>query len=136
MPTDTRDLEFRTTQKKNHGISNFTTSYADDFTILESGVDLDEIDGRLNQDLRRIEEWATQRVLTISAGKCSVTFFSTDSHHPQVFFGDPLVLVPLVKKPNIIGVTLDPQLTFCPHAKLVVSKALRSVPNAMSPTTQ
>ena len=47
--------------------AELTVSYADDFTNLESGVDLDEIDDKLNQDLRRIEEWAARKELTISA---------------------------------------------------------------------
>ena len=42
------------------------------------------------------------------------------SHHPQVFLGGSLL--PPVKTPKILGVTLDPQLTFGPHAKTVVAK--------------
>ena len=102
--------------------AELTISYADNFTILESAVDLGEIDEKLCRDLRRIEEWAERKELTISATKSSVTFFSTDSHqhnhHPQVYLGGNLI--PLVKTPKILGVTLDPQLTFGPHAKVVV----------------
>ena len=47
--------------------AELTVSYTNDFTILESGVDLGEIDASLNEDLRRIEEWAKRKQLTISA---------------------------------------------------------------------
>ena len=104
--------------------AELTVSYADDYTIFESDVDLVAIDERLNCDLRRIEEWARRKELSISAEKSSVTFFSTDSHqhshHPQVFIGGSLL--PLNKTPKILGITLDLQLTFGPHAKMVMEK--------------
>ena len=56
--------------------------------------------------------------------KSSVTLFTSDTHqygyHPLVFLDG--ALIPLEKNPKILGVTLDPLLTFGPHAKTVVDK--------------
>ena len=41
--------------------------------------------------------------------------------HPQVSLGG--ALVPLDKAPKILGVTLDPLLTFSPHVAATASKA-------------
>ena len=53
-----------------------------------------------------------------------MTLFTTDPHqhrhHPQVFYRG--ALLPLAKNPKILGVTLDPALTFGPHAKNIVDK--------------
>ena len=101
-----------------------TTSYADDFTLVASLVDPDLIDEKLNHALRKIAKWAKRKHLSISAEKSSVTFFTTDTHqhhhHPQVFYRGSLL--PLVKNPRILGVTLDPHYTFGPHVKTVVNK--------------
>ena len=52
----------------------------------------------------------------------------TDAHqyqyHPQMFIDGSLI--PHDKNPKILGVTLDPQLTFGPHAKKVVKKVASS----------
>ena len=97
-------------------------SYADDFNLLASGVDLGEIDGKLNRALRDVAAWAKRKDLSISAEKSSVTFFTTDPHqhhhHPQVYYGDSLL--PLEKNPKLLGVTLDPHFTFGPHVKQLV----------------
>ena len=42
------------------------------------------------------------------------------SYHPQVFLNG--TLIPLDRNPKIPGITLDPQLTFGPHARSVVTK--------------
>ena len=101
-----------------------TCSYADDFTILASDVDPDVIDERLNYALERILKWTKRKLLSISAEKSSVTFFTTDphqhQHHPQVKYEG--ALIPLAKNPKLLGVTLDPHFTFGPHAKRVVDK--------------
>ena len=101
-----------------------TVSYADDFSILESGVDLSEVESKLNSDLVTIADWARRKWLYLAPEKSSVTLFSTDTHqfsyHPQVFLDG--ALIPLDRNPKILGITLDPQLTFGPHAKSVVGK--------------
>ena len=95
-----------------------------DFSLLASDVDSGVIDNRLNGALKRISKWTKRKLLSISAEKSSMTFFTTDPHqlhhHPQVIYED--ALIPLVKNPKILGVTLDPHFTFGPHAKKVVDK--------------
>ena len=104
--------------------SELTTSFADDFTVLESGVSLTDVENRMNSNLQVISNWASRKGFSLSAEKSSVTLFTTDSHqhgyHPHVFLNSSLI--PLEKNPKILGVTFDPQLTFGPHAKTVVKK--------------
>ena len=104
--------------------AELTSSYADDFSIAESGVDLAEIEVKLNDDLRAISAWARRKRLSLSPDKSTVTLFTTDSHqyqyHPQVFLDG--ALIPLEKNPKILGLTFDPQMTFGPEASNVVDK--------------
>ena len=105
-------------------VAELTTSFADDFTVAESGPDIDEIERKLNDDLVAISNWASRKRMILSPEKSSVTLFTTDTHqysyHPQVFLDGKLL--PLVKYPKILGLTLDPQLTFNKHADGVVAK--------------
>ena len=104
--------------------AEITVNYADDFSILESGVDLAEVEAKLNEDLATIADWARRKRLYLAPEKSSVTLFSADTHqfhyHPQVFLNG--ALIPLDRNPKILGITLDPQLTFGPHARTVVAK--------------
>ena len=99
--------------------ADVTTSYADDFSLLASSVDLNEIDRRLNWALQKVSKWSKRKQLDISAEKSSVTFFTTDmhqhNHHPQVFYRGSLI--PLEKNPKILGVTLNPHFTFGPMSR-------------------
>ena len=55
--------------------------------------------------------------LTVSTAKSTVTLFTPDTHehqiHPQVKLADQVL--PLEKKPKVLGVTLDTHLTFTQH---------------------
>ena len=85
--------------------AELTVGFADDLTILESDLEVDQIDERLNRDLEEISRWAKRKDLAISAEKSTVTFFTTDPHsyhhHPQVFLDGNLLK--LQQTPTIRG---------------------------------
>ena len=94
------------------------TTYADDITLLASGPVLQPLYDTINDYLRSISNFFSERSLCISSTKSSVTLFSSDSHqyniHPQIFLDDQHL--PLVQFPKILGVQLDPMLTLNRHA--------------------
>ena len=88
--------------------------YADDIAIYTSGpVEVDLIKG-LNLYLSQVLTYIINKKLTVSTVKSTVARFMPDTHehhlHPQVTQADQVL--PLEKKPKVIGVTLDTQLTF------------------------
>ena len=106
------------------GIISETTSFADDFTIYASAVNIADAESQLTEDLDLIKAWAADIELDISAQKSSVTLFSPSTHeyryHPQVLLGNSFL--PLAQNPKILGVTFDPLLTFSPHVKETAKK--------------
>ena len=101
------------------------TSYADDFTAAAASPSIPETAERLTDHAADVAAWAEDRGLTISLAKSHVTLFTSDSRQfrldPGVSLGgDPL---PLCRNPKILGVTLDPSLTFSPHAKDLADRA-------------
>ena len=114
----------------NYFVSDFpdcaehVVNYADDYTLIASGVDIDEVEVRLNDDLALIADWARRKRLTLAPDKSTVTLFTADSHqynyHPRIYLNGSLI--PLERNPKILGVTWDPLLTFGPHARAVAGK--------------
>ena len=91
--------------------------YVDDITIYTSGsVVADPING-LNIYQSQVLNYINKEKLTVSTAKSTVTLFTPDTHehhiHPQVKLADQVL--PLEKKPKVLGVTLDANLTFTQH---------------------
>jgi hypothetical protein len=117
----------------------FIISYADDFTILAIGTDIEAMTRELNEYLATLSSFLENRKMELSVPKCSVTLFTPDSRehkkHPEVMInGNKLRLE---KTPKLLGVTFDTGLTFAAHCK-AASKKTRSRTNiirALSGTT-
>ena len=78
----------------------------------------------LNRSFPPIAEWAEQNHLKIAPAKSSVTLFTPWNRqfqaHPRVLLND--TVLPLERNPKILGVRLDPSLTFTPHVKEIAHK--------------
>ena len=100
-------------------IDSEATTFADDITLFDTAVDIEESEIKLSQDLTKVVDWAKSIDLDISAQKSSVTLFTPSTHefnyHPQVKIGDDVI--PLQKNPKILGVLFDPLFTFSPHIR-------------------
>ena len=81
----------------------------------------------------------TQKKLTVSTAKSTVTIFTPDNHerhlHPQVKLADQVL--PIEKKPKVLGVTLDTHLTSTQHCNniAVIVQQQNNVLKAMADST-
>merc|ERR1712074_137405 len=101
------------------------TSYADDFTTAAASPSVLVCAGRLTRHASDAAAWTARKGLTLSLPKSHVTLFTSDSHQSQLdpgvsLGGEPL---PLCRNPRVLGVTLDPHLTFAPHARDLTTRA-------------
>ena len=68
--------------------------------------------------LSQVLNYISNKKLTVSTAKSTVTFFTPDPHehhlYPHVKLSDQVL--PIEKKPKVIGVTLDTKLTFTQHS--------------------
>ena len=109
----------------NYSLANFPTppanikliKYADDITIYTSGPAVTDLINGPNVYLSQVLKYISNKKLTVSTAKSTVTLFTKDTNefhlHPQVKLADQVLL--LNKKPKVIGVTLDNHLTFTQH---------------------
>ena len=102
--------------------------YADDITIYTSGPVVADLINGLNIYLSQVLNYINNTKLTMSMAKSTVTLFTSDTHehnlHPQVKLVDQVL--PLEKKPKVIEVTPDTQLTFTQHCYNVAVKVQQS----------
>ena len=105
------------------------TSYSDDFTLLASASSIVEAEARDNQLCSILMRWEDGKQLAIAPQKSSVSLITSGTHqsrvHPQVRIGD--AMAPLNRTPKILGVTLDTNCTFSPHARNCVGWASRAL---------
>ena len=98
--------------------------YADDLTVWASGVHIPDLEVSLNNYLEELTTYLKDNSLLISAPKSSVTLLTPDTHqaktHPDIFIEDSRL--PLVKCPKILGVYLDPSLSFNKHSQYVAER--------------
>ena len=115
------------------------TTYADDGTVCGSGPKIEPICQQLNTYLDKLNNWFLQRNLFISPSKSSATIFTTWSN--EVGIELPIFIdgkkVPTIKNPTILGVTLDPTLSFKSHLTKIKSKvnSRTNILKALSGTT-
>ena len=90
--------------------------YTDDLTVWASGVNI--------PDLEEITAYLNDNSLLISAPKSSVMLITPDTHqaktHPSIFIENSRL--PLVKCPRILGVYLDPSLSFNKRSQYVAER--------------
>ena len=99
-------------------------TYADDSTGLNSGPKIEPLCEELNEYLDVLNSWFTSRNLFISPSKSSATLFTTFSNEASLDL--PIFIngekVPTKKDPVILGVTLDPLLSFKTHTTKLKDK--------------
>ena len=98
--------------------------YADDLTVWASGVNIPDLEVSINNYLEEITAYLKDNSLLISAPKSSVTLLTPDTHqakiHPRIFIDNSHL--PLVKFPRILGVYLDPSLSFNKYSQYVAER--------------
>ena len=116
----------------NYYLADFPTSppniklikYADYITIYTSGPVVADLINGLNIYLSQVLNYINNNKLTVSTAKSTVTLFTSDTHehhlHSQVKLADQVL--PLEKKPKVLGVTLDTHLTYTQHCNNIAVK--------------
>ena len=74
--------------------------------------------------MSQVLNYINNKKLTVSTAKSTVTLFTPDTHehhlHPHVKLVDQVL--PLEKKPKVLGVTLDTNLTFTQHCNNIAAR--------------
>ena len=104
------------------------TSYADDLQAYSTNSSVPAASTALNNYLPALEQFLDDHDLQISVSKSSVSLFTPDSNqshlHPQVHLRG--TLLPLDRRPKILGVRLDTFLSFKYHAEETAGKVIKS----------
>ena len=94
---------------------------ADDNNLFATGTVIQLINQMLLSDLRTVNNWFYENFMILNLGKCHFMSIGKDTHNKDVFYYDTLPL----KNSNeeeILGVTIDRNLTFHQHIKKCVVK--------------
>ena len=98
--------------------------YADDITVWASGVEISELEHKVNTYLTEMSRFLRENSLLISAPKSSVTLFTPDlaqaNTHPKIKIADSEI--PLVRSPKLLGVYLDTFFSFNKHCVQVANR--------------
>ena len=95
--------------------------YADDLTTYTSGPVEGELINGLNIYLSQV---LNNIILTVLTAKSTVTIFTPDNHEHHLYLLVKLAdqVLPLEKKPNVLGVTQDTHLTITQHCNNIAVK--------------
>ena len=101
--------------------------YADDITILSPHPNISTATLNTQNYLNTLNSYCTSNKLKISPEKSTTTILTPD---PAEYSATPNLQInntpiPTVKNPKILGLTLDPKLTFTPHTQNIIQKARR-----------
>ena len=90
-------------------------------TVWASGPKIPQLESMINSYLRDVGIYLKENSLLISAPKSAVTLFTQDNHqfqtHPDITLED--THLPLERSPKILGVIMDPSLSFHKHCNYV-----------------
>ena len=95
--------------------------YADDITVWATGPKIPQLESMINTYLRDVSIYLKDNSLLISAPKSTVTLFTPDKHQfqmpPYITLED--TQLPLERSPKILGVIMDPSISFHKHCNYV-----------------
>ena len=98
--------------------------YADDLTVWASGINIADLAFGPNSYLEEITVYMKDDSLLISASKSLVRLLTPDTHqaktHPCILIEDSRL--PLIKCPRILGVYIDPSLSFKKYIHYVTER--------------
>ena len=95
--------------------------YAEDITVWASGPKFPLLESMINSYLRKIYIYLQKNSLLISTPKSTIMLFTPNKHpfqmHPNITLED--TQLPLEHSPKILGVIMDPSLSFHKHCSYV-----------------
>ena len=107
----------------NYYITNMVC-YADNITVWASGPKIPQLESMINSYLRDVGIYLKENSHLISAPKSTITLFTQDTYqfqtHPYITLED--THLPLERSPKILGVIMDPSLSFHKHCNDVTDR--------------
>ena len=101
--------------------------YVDDFCICYRSKSMAMIERHLQQNLNKIENWATSNGFKFSKSKTQCVHFCQlrKQHDDPVLhlYGSP---IPVVEESKFLGILFDRKLSFIPHIKYLKAKCLKA----------
>ena len=95
--------------------------YTDDITAWATGPKIPQLETMITNYLRDVSIYLKDNSLLISAPQSTVTLLTPDKHqfqmHPDITLED--TRLPLERSPKILGVILDPSISFNKHCNYV-----------------
>ena len=102
--------------------------YVDDFCICYRSKSMATIERQLQQNLNKIENWATSNGFKFSKSKTQCVHFChlRKQHDDPVLhiYGSP---IPVVEESKFLGILFDRKLSFIPHIKYLKAKCLKAL---------
>ena len=102
--------------------------YVDDFCICYRSKSMATIERQLQQNLNKIENWATSNGFKFSKSKTQFVHFCQlrKQHDDPVLhlYGSP---IPVVEESKFLGILFDRKLSFIPHIKYLKAKCLKAL---------
>ena len=102
--------------------------YVDDFCICYRSKSMATIERQLQQNLNKIENWATNNGFKFSKSKTQCVHFCQlrKQHDDPVLhlYGSP---IPVVEESKFLGILFDRKLSFIPHIKYLKAKCLKAL---------
>ena len=100
-------------------------AYADDMTPAATHSDYHIAEQRLQPYLQDIFNWTKINSLTLNPDKSTATLFTSDKREQNISLNLSInnISIPTTKNPKILGLTLDPSLSFGEHIRITKEKA-------------
>ena len=103
----------------------YIVQYADDISVYTSGTDISALSAAINDYIKEILSFLSERELEVSPTKSTVTLFTPDTNeallHPKVLMDN--IPVKLDRTPKLLGITYDTMFSFSSHINATVKKA-------------
>ena len=106
-----------------------TVTYTDVTTILSTHTNPHIALQQVQSYLQEIYDWTKQNLLTLNASKTTTTLFTPypAEHNTTLTLQINNTIIPTNKEPKILGLTLDPKLTYSKHRQNTTQKAKQTI---------
>ena len=106
-----------------------TVTYADDITVLSTHTNPTIAQFQVQQYLEDIYAWTKQNQLSLNASKTTTTLFTPDPAQYSMTLSLQInnEILPTIKNPKILGLTLDPKLNFSAHIQNTLKRASQTI---------
>ena len=108
----------------------FFVLFADDTNVLISGKNLEQLQEKLNNELKNIETWLIANKLSLNVGKTKYIIFTSkrriyNARHIKLYIND--TQLERVQSTKFLGLVIDSHLTWKEHIQCIKLKISRTI---------